>query len=280
VDRWFAIVGFPLENYENAWQGTRTYFQRATVSEVVAQTSAMMDADKRNLIQQIVGAIFSPVNYLFDDYLVDHLGGSFQIPVKALVNADGLPIPPGPNGEIFNPATHTHYMTATGFVTADLVALKENVLEHYNIGEATIVIPRSLEATVRGMAPNFVAMLPANILGPTTAAQIPDDGLDTVSINNRMIGEFDGIPVWIKPWMPSGYVLCYIRNVNKVVAVRTDPRTAGGGDLALAFKDENHPLRAETYARPVGVGIWERTGAAVLQPNTAVAYSPPTQILY
>jgi hypothetical protein len=275
-----SIVGFPLENWEGAWQGSRTYFARATVAELMAQTTAMIDADKRVLIQGILNAVFNPTSYLFDDYLVDHLGASFQIPVKALVNGDGLPIPPGPNGEIF-PSNHTHYMFSTGFSTSDMVALKENVLEHYANGDATIAIPRSLEGTVRTMTPNFVAILPTNIVGPITTAELPGEGLDLVNINNRLIGEFDGIPVWVKSWMPSGYAFCYIRNVNKVVAIRTDPRTEGAGDLALAFKDENHPLRAETYARQFGCGVWERTGGAVLMTNTGGGvYVAPTSILY
>jgi hypothetical protein len=278
-----SIVGFPLRKYGGKWQGSRDYFARATVGEVVAQVTTIQDADRRKIIQQVVGAIFSPTNYLWADPLVNRIKSAIsQLPVRALVNADGNPIPPGPNGELFNAATHTHYMFSTGFTTADLVALKENVLEHYADADAAICIPRGLEAAVRAMGTNFVALLPGIIIGPITAAQDPSQPLNTIDINNRLIGEFDGIPVWVKPWVPAGYALCGVRNHNKVVGVRTDPMSPSGGQLTLAFKDEVYPLRSESYVREFGCGVWERTGAAVLMTNTGggVYVAPTTQILY
>ena len=277
-----SIVGFPLRKFGNTWQGSREYFARATVGEVMAQLITTMDADRRKIIQQVVTAIFNPTNYLWADPLVNRIKSAInQLPIRALVNGDGQPMPPGPNGEIFNANTHTHYMYSTGFTNADMVALKENVLEHYADADAMICIPRGLEASIRAMSPNFVALLPGMIVGPITAAQDPGTPLNTIDINNRLVGEYDGIPVWVKPWMPANYAMCGVRN-HKVVGIRMDPASPSGGQLVLAYKDEVYPLRAEVMFREFGVGVWERIGAAVMLTNTVsgIYSAPTTQVLY
>jgi hypothetical protein len=54
------------------------------------------------MIREAKIALFNPTNYTADDYLGDHRTQPI-IAVKRLVNADSMPIPPGPNGEIFTP---------------------------------------------------------------------------------------------------------------------------------------------------------------------------------
>lgn len=266
-----AVAGFPMRSYQGSIQWTRKYFLNASVAEVMGQVTAMTDADRNRVILEIKRALFTPTNYTFEDHLVDHLN---QIPlaIKALLNADGLGIPAGPNGEIFDGTTHTHYLATASLVVANLVAALETVLEHYSAGEAVIYINRAQETVVRGLA-GFNALIQANIVPATTAPAILSPRFDTIQLYNRQIGDFNGAEVWVKPWVPSGYIVIWIRNQPKPMVIRS--RTATSNQLVLAIEDEKYPLRARTYEREFGVGIWNRMAASVLYTGGGT-YTAPT----
>lgn len=267
-----SVVGFPLRRFEKAWQGTKKWFQRATLGELMAQVTAMRDADRLNMTRRIKLALFTPTNYTWLDTLTDRRATP-PIAVKALVNADSMPIPPGPNGETFTASSHTHYLGTASLVAADVVALIETVLEHFGTGDFVLGIARGQEAAIRAMTPNFVASLPGGTIGPTTALQIPGLVLPNVPLQRRLIGEFNGIPVEVKPWVPSGYIVCYNRSM-KPLMIRVEAGMAGAGDLQIDAQDEDHPLRADTYSREFGVGAWNRHSAAVLFTGSGTYAAP------
>lgn len=267
-----AVAGFPMEAYEASLQWTRKYFQNATVAAMAGQFIALRTADIQRVILETKRALFVPTNYTFDDYLVDHLN---QIPlqVRGLLNGDGLPIPSGPNGEVFPGDTHTHYLATNALVMADLVATVETVLEHFNTGDACIYINRAQEATVRTFTPNFVPLQNTSIFAPTTAPRFDGPGtLRTVPIYNRLIGEFNGAEVWVKPWIPANYVFVFLRGQPKPLCLRT--RTPQSGDLVLVAEDERYPLRAKSYEREFGLGVWTRTNGAVLYTGGGTYVAP------
>jgi hypothetical protein len=266
-----AVAGFPLELWTGSLGWTRKYIQTASVAEFADNVIAMMDADVQRRMLELKRALFTPTNYTFNDYLVDRLS---QIPlqVRALLNADGLGIPAGPNGETFDGATHTHYLGTAAFAAADLQAALETVLEHYATGTAIIAIHRAQEIAVKAFA-GFVGMVPARIVGATTANQyVAGNPLDTVQLYNRQLGEFNGAEVWVKPWAISGYVTVYMTGQPKPLCMRT--RNPGSGGLVVVAEDERHPLYARTYEAEYGLGAWSRTAAAILDVNHATYTAP------
>lgn len=265
-----VVCGFPLESFQGTLQWTRKYFQTASVSEVTNQYIAMQTADRQRVVLEAKRALFTPTNYTFNDYLMNRRS-QLPLQVRALVNGDGFNIPPGPNGELFDGSTHTHYLGTSSFVQSDLVATLETVLEHYNEGEALIYINRAQEPTVRSFS-NFVPYLNTNLVGPTTAVQNPSQALNAVKLYNRAIGTFNGAEVWVKPWIPAGYVFAFLRNQPKPLAMRT--RTAAGGKLELVDQSDLYPLRAEGYEREFGMGTQERTNGAILD-TTHSTYTAP-----
>jgi hypothetical protein len=266
-----AVAGFPMDEFAGTLQWTRKYFQNASVAEVTGQVTAMQDADAQRVILEVKRALFNPTNYTFDDYLVDHLS---QIPlsVRALLNADGLGIPPGPNGEVFDGTTHTHYLATASLVVANLTAALETVLEHYAAGEARIYINRAQEAAVSALA-GFTPLQQVSIVPPTTAAAVYNPRLDRIQLYNRQIGVFAGAEVWVKPWVPANYIVVFMVNQPKPLFIRS--RTADSNRLVIVAEDEKYPLRARTYAREFGVGVWNRTSAAVLY-TASGTYAAPT----
>ena len=258
-------VYFPLKLYGLSVQWTRKFMQVATTAELAAQFIAAQDADINAIIREIKRAIFYPTNYTFNDKLVDNVALS----VKALVNADGAPLPLDPNGNVFNGATHTHYLATAALVAADLTALIFTVVEHFARGEAVVYINQAQEAAVRALA-GFVPYVDARIVQATTAnaAGVP---LDVINVYNRAIGIFGGAEIVVKPWIPAGYLFSYVKGQPVPLAMRT---RGTGGDLEIAAEDEVHPLRARVLEREFGIAAWNRINGACLFTGGA-SYTTP-----
>lgn len=252
-------VGFPMRLYEIGVQWTRKYFQNALASELAAQFIGVEDADSRRMQRSLKQAIFKPTNLSFEDRLTDHV----ILPVKALINADSAPIPIGPNGEVFNAATHTHYLATAAFVAADLNAVIDTVVEHFGVGTPIVMINKAQEVAVRGFT-GFVGYLDPRVIGANNVNQARGT-LDMINVNNRAIGVFGAAEVWVKPWIPANYVVVLMTGISaKPLAFRTRTGSDTGGDLTLEFEDEVHPLRARVFSREYGISVWNRHAAAVL----------------
>jgi hypothetical protein len=271
-----VTVAFPLKFYGIALQWTRLFFQNAMASELAAQVTASLDADVKAIHRELKKALYLTGNYTFLDRRIDGI----SLGVKALVNADSAAIPLGPDGTTFNGATHTHYLGtanvwsgATGAqVAADLDALIATVLEHFLAGQILIYINRADEAKVRS-ATGFTAYLDTRII-PATTTTYARGPLDMQNVANRAIGVYGAAEIWVKPWVPSGYITCLHTGSGGNVLVRRT-REGGGGNLELLFENETYPLRARALGREFGFGVFNRVAGAVLFNNNAT-YTNPT----
>lgn len=264
-------IGFPLYMYQISLQWTRKYFQNALAKEFAAQIVGLTTAHRKRVQRDVRRALFTPTNNLtYEDVLVDKV----VLPLRALVNADSQPIPVGPNGEIFDAATHTHYAARAGgsVVAAEVSALIETVREHYNQGEALLYINRAQEATIRGFTSNFTAYLDARIVGSQNVNQATGR-LAQTNLYNRAIGLYDSAEVWVKPWIPAGYYYAFINGAPKPLVFRE--RRPGLGGLLVVAQDENYPLRAQTSESEFGISVWNRTNGAILY-GGGTSYVAPT----
>jgi hypothetical protein len=267
-----ANVGFPLEGYQISLQWTRFALEQMQTTELATQFIAAQDADVKNLQLQLKTAIFTPTNSTYIDKFVNGL----LLPVKAFLNADGQPIPLGPNGEIFNAGTHTHYLgvsSAGAPTNAEVKALIEHVIEHYAAGQMILNINRQEETKVRAFA-DFNPFYDNRLTVATTVTR-GTANLDPIALYNRPIGIMDGAVVWVKPWVPAGYMFAHLNGAPKPLVMRE--RMTGSGGLRLMAENENFPLRASTMAREFGVGVWSRPNGAVLDTVTGSStYTIPT----
>lgn len=252
-------VGFPLRFYGLAVQWDRFYMEQVTPAEMAAQFTAAQDADITNLDRAIRRALLGPTNYTFTDRLVDNV----DIPVKALLNGDSAPVPVGPNGETFNAATHTHYVGRVGGAVAatDVSLLIENVTEHYGNGQVMLLINRAQEATIRSYTSNFTGYVDGRILTGANVTRA-NGTLNQSNLYDRAIGIFDQAEVWVKPWVPSGYMVAIMTGVAKPLYMREPLRGAAGFNLLA--DNETFPLRARQLGRRMGIGVWNRHSAAAL----------------
>lgn len=251
-------LGLPLRHYGRALQWTRTALQVMRANEMAGQVNAIMTADVKAVQREIKKALFTSTNtptYL--DRGVDNV----TLPLKALVNADGAAIPNGPNGEVFNSATHTHYLATAALVAADAKALIQTVTEHFGAGQSRLYINAAQETTVRAFA-GFMAFVDPRVVQPSSTAYAQGGNLDFFNLNNRRIGLFEGAEVWVKPWVPASYLVAWVAGSPPPLGMRI--REGGSGDLELVFEDELHPLRARVYQREFGIGVINRTNGAAL----------------
>lgn len=265
-----VTLGFPLRLFDVTVQWTRKYFQNKTGAELAAQFTAVMDAHRKRVVREIKKAVFVPTN---NTAYVDRLIDNVTLGLRALANADSQAIPLGPNGEVFNAATHTHYIARVAALAAsDISAVLTLVREHYATGNQFLYINQAQEAAVRGFTTNFSPYVDSRIV-PASTVQVAAGGLPPFNIYNRPIGIFDGAEVWVKPWVPAGYMVAWIDTIKPLV-MRT--RSAGSGDLAIAAEDEAYPLRARTLEAEFGIGVWQRVGMAVLDVTDVTTYVAPT----
>jgi hypothetical protein len=265
-------IGFPLQPYQVSLQWTRFALERMMTSELAVQFTAAQDADIKNIQLLLKTAIFTSTNSTFVDNLVNGL----LLPVKAFLNADSAPIPLGPNGEVFNAATHTHYLGVTtgGSPTqAEVYSLIETVIEHYATGQPMLYINRADETKVRAFA-GFQPYFDSRVTAAETITR-GNAGLNPIALYNRAIGILDGAECWVKPWLPASYMFAYMSGAPKPLVLRQEPNSPAG--LRMMADNEQFPLRANTMQRVTGVGVWSRPNGAVLDTTTGSGtYTVPT----
>lgn len=257
-------VDFPLETRQAAIQWSRWYFDVATGAQLTKDADAIMQGDAQQMKNTILSAIFTPTNRTVLDTMYDYA----RLDVKALVNADGMEIPDGPRGQKFDGATHNHYLANNGLTEAAALALTKTVREHYERGRQYLFTNAAEEMTIRGFSRFTPYVDPRINLGANAATA--NGALNAQPLDDRAIGIFDQVEVWIKPWMPAGYLFSYILGQPKPVRVRQ--RRSG---LYIAASNENFPLRADFMQHEYGAGVFERTNGAVLDAGSST-YRIPT----
>ncbi len=268
----FGQVGFPLRIYGGTIQWTRTYFEMVSAAELAAQLDAFAAADLRRFQNLLKTVLFNNTNTA--SYF-DRLQSKRTYALRALLNADGQPIPPGPSGTSFDGNTHTHYLANATLTEAAVQGLIDTVVEHGVDGQVVVYINKADEATVRGFT-GFAPYLDARVT-VTGASQVGSRSLDVNNPDNRAIGVFGGAEVWVKPWVPADYqVALDLGSAFKPLGIRTRTGSlTGSGAFRIIADHEHYPLRAQNLGREYGVSVYGRWKAAVLYSDNA-AYAPPS----
>lgn len=263
-------LGYPLEKWGIGIGWTREWFRTHTLRDLAVQTLAAEAAHVAAVYAGIRQAIYLSANYSFVDEFGD--GPIITIPVKRLVNADGLAIAPGPNGEAFDGATHTHYLANATLTAAFGLSLVNTVLEHRVTGGVRIAIAQA-DRTAWEALTGFKALNDPRI--QYVATDTNRASIDITRMNNLQIGTFSAAEVWVKPWAVSSYPLAYdSANPSKPLRYRQRNGEALQG-LQTAAQNDAFPLHAEFMEAHFGFGVRERTAAAVLD-NAHASYTDPT----
>jgi hypothetical protein len=254
--------GIPLRKYQYAVGWTATWMRNKKPVDLAVALIAAQTADRKRVVHEIKKALFVSPNYSFYDHLVDNVLVGGANGVKRLLNADSASIPPGPNGESFDGATHTHYVGEASYTAAFQTLEISNVAEHGHTADMRIYVNKAQEATVRGFS-GFVAYVDARLINQSTAT-VARKPLDVrAPADNRAIGLYGGAEVWVKPWIPANYVWTWDAAGPKPLWFRQRDGTALQG-LQMVATNMAYPLTAEYFEREYGVGVYTRTNGSAL----------------
>lgn len=258
-------LGLPLRFYGVAVQWNRHWRLNTPAGALVSQLNSAADADVRNATRQIRRRLLTPTNTT--GYL-DKLQTGLTYDLQALLNADGMAIPPGLNGESFDPATHSHYTASASFTAAALSGLIDNVVEHGVSGGVRVYINRAQESAVRGFD-GFVGYVDART-NPALTETTASTALDLTDPTDRAIGLFDGAEIWVRnAFAPANYQIAIDTGAPDARALVIRTRSGGmagdayQGGFGTLFEEDDHPLRATGLGREFGVGVRHREKAAV-----------------
>jgi len=262
-------VNFPMDGFQASIGWTAMFFKNKSVADLAQTQVAAKIGHALAVRRELQRAVFGATNYSVSDYRVDNV----TLNIKRFVNADGAPIPLGPNGEIFNAATHTHYLFSNGLTNVAAHALVDTVVEHHQEGQPVIFINSADEAAWRLLA-DFKPFVDSRLTLPI-GTSTPTTRLDPFRTNDRQIGIFGAAIVWVKPWAISNYATCMdIAAAGKPLAIRT----RSGGPIVLENIATNvlFPLQSDFMESEFGVGVWTRTNGACLNHTAgAVAWVDP-----
>lgn len=262
-------VGFPLRGYQYNVGWTQLALDNATGADVARQTVAGELAFARKVRADLQRAIYTPTNQTFTDYLMNP---QVDLPVRRFLNADSEPIPPGPNSEVFDSSTHTHYLATNGWTAAALTNVISTIEEHDAAAEIRVAISRTDETTVRGLTGFILYIDPALQLG---TGQVATQRLEMNNPGNRAIGRFGNAEVWVKPWAIASYATAWNRRpgADKPLACRT--RRGGAPALRPVATNRLFPLLVDFMLTEFGFGAWGRSNGAVAYMG-GVSYTAPT----
>lgn len=267
-------VGFPLKKFVKDIGWTRDYMLQSTPAQIANTMLSIQSMHTRAIRRELQRAIFDSANVTMIDRFQSP---QINLAVKRLVNADSASIPNGPNGESFTASTHTHYDFLDGAspTVASLTALIEDVVEHGHGARVLANINRAAETATRALT-GFVPYTDPR-LTQNTAAQVASTRLDMSRIDNRAIGLFGAAEVWVRSWVPAGYVFAYDAGSDmKPLVYRQHPIQSIRG-LRIVATLEDYPLYAEVMDSYFGFGAYTRTNGAVLYyAGGASAYVVPT----
>ena len=264
-----STVDFPLEKFQLPVGWNQDWFHEHTPADMATAILGVEQAHRIQLRREVQRAIFLSANYSTIDRFVDNV----TLNVKRLVNADGDPIPDGPNGEQFDGATHTHYNAEPSLTNAGLLASIDDLVEHGHGGNVIMVIAQADESAVRALT-DFTAYLDPRVTLNANANEAFQRRVDITRLDNRAIGIFGSSEVWVKPWAIADYALIYDTNSPSPIVMREKPQSVLKG-LRLAAELDTHPLIAQYFEAYFGMGIWTRTNG-VVHYSAGGSYVDPT----
>lgn len=267
-----VTVSFPLRMYKSSLGWTTKYMEIATPREIASKFLEARRGHSQALIQEMRKAIFNSNNYTF----VDKLTNGVSLAIKRLINADSADIPDSPAGVSFNGASHDHYNArVAALANSDVTSLVSDVTEHGNTRGLKIIVSLTADKAAIKALSDFIDLGDSGIVynaADTTAKKLNFDDLE-----NQLIGYWldTSVEVWVKPWALTGYFLCIASGATeKAVGFRQRPQSSLQGLRILPRISGDYPLISDDMEAEFGIGIWNRTAAAVLYTG-ATSWSNP-----
>lgn len=281
-------MGLPLDFYDAATRFTQAFLRDASREQVELQFSNALEADNRLVFRKTMQALTTKVTSGNRD--VNENG----VEIFDLWDGSAGETPPAFAGKTFA-AGHNHYLVsgAATLDSGDIEALISTIQEHgfglRNTGERLIVLvhPDQADAiaTWRRGVENANSAIAKYDFIPAQGA--PAYLTDETIVGDRPPATYNSLAIegsygdaWIvKDYqVPTGYVIATATSgsgsTRNPLAIREHVNSEYRG-LRLITVD-NHPLRNSYFQRGIGVGVRNRSAAAVLEIKASGSYVDPT----
>ncbi len=275
--------------YDVAARFTFRFLSDAPARQVDMVQQQILEADNRLQFRLVMKRLFNSAN---NNTVINNV--AYQ--AKPLYNADSEYIPPY-QGNTFNAATHTHYVTSgaatldSGDVESGASLLEEHGYKRSAGFQLVVLINPSAAAGIRlwkaGQVNNngaiatydFVPPTGTNIILPSTVQLFGSQPAQTFA-GFDVVGAYGPYLIIQDNNVPSGYMVFFAtaggsQSAN-VIGIREHPDQSLRG-LILKGGDRNqYPIVNSTYIRGMGTGVRTRGAAAVMQVTASGSYTTPT----
>lgn len=273
----FAPRGLPVWDYELGMGYTRKYLLRASLSEIQSQHNEAMRSDQENLFYEVLRALFRADSYSFDD---EETGTTLT--VYPFYNGDGE-VPPAFLGRTFA-APHTHYHASNGaFTEADILLMKEDLIEHGHDGNRILLIAANMESVIRAVVDSGGnKMFVPNWAYENPNVQLaPGDSQRTANVGPQFIGMIAGFAVRVARPIPDNYMFGFnMYGAGSALSPLAYRERNNDAEVGLLLINEdgntNFPIINSFYMRSFGVSALNRGNATLMFYDAGAAYVDPT----
>jgi hypothetical protein len=277
ADRSVVSLQFPLFKFSKATGWSEEFIRRASVEDF---RKGVLDAEyayRTSLQDELKTACFNNIQRQHND----KFDTQRDLTVRPFYNGDGQAIPTSPSGETFTAATHTHYSGTSGSSLSvyDIdTLLIDNIVEHGGMKGITLFVAPNGKAALEAVtSTKFLAATRPNIIYSDTADRsVFQDNLDS-DPDNKLIGAWDGYPVFTRSWIPTNYILALATGAaEKAIGYRQDKSLKGLVPLPLI---SNNIITAAEWRAYFGMGANNRGAGAVLDTAHQTNYSAPSGLV-
>lgn len=275
--------------YDVAARFTFKFLSDATTRQVDMVQQQILEADNRLQFKLVMKRLFNSAN---NTTVINNLPYS----AKPLYNADSEYIPPY-QGNTFNAATHTHYVTSgaalldSGDVEAIASLLEEHGYKRSTGFQIVIMINPAQAPTVRlwkaGQANNngaiatydFVPPTGTNIILPSTVQLFGSQPAMTAR-GFDVVGAYGPYLIVQDNNIPAGYMTAFAtvggQQSTNLIGIREHQNQSLRGLILKGGDRNNYPIVNSTYIRGLGTGVRTRGAGAVMQITASGSYTTPT----
>lgn len=258
-------VGFPLQAAGLAEGATDTTRKLETVQDVSDITVTMTMADKNWMLDHVLATLFAVADWTF----VDERFGSLT--VKPLANGDAQTYL-GRNGQVATADHNTGQAAAIADLTNPFPGIYTRLTRPMgSTGRVISFVASNLVASVQALSSFFEPPNPDIRAAANTEELVA--ALPT-GLPGEVIGQTNR--VWIVDWarLPDNYIVSIIEGGERPVALR-EYEVASLRGFRRAGERNDYPYFETQFKRDAGFGIWNRTGADVMEIGDA-SYDVPT----
>ena len=264
--------GFPLFRGADSFGANREAWQKMTVGGLNRRMLNVQTKDARWNIRRILAAMFTNVDYVFDDE-DDEIGA---ITVGTLAKTGDGSIYPNLKGEL---TSFNHYVGQANAISDTENPYKEaaGLLRQHpsNLEPFVAYVSTSLIEDTMALSAFYLARGLEPLVNFGADVSTADDGVEEfVGFGKRVVGVANNVILVEAPRVPDGWIITYASGSGAPLRMREEPE-AGLQGLQPVIHQVDSNFRRYDFYRKAGYGVANPVSVVVTQVGSAT-YSIPS----